>query len=153
MGPNGRLDQLWKLPGLLWLTMEEATLTGSARSLKKEWLDSLKNAFSRLPWTSRATCSGFSMVVDSRIEFKASRTKEGTFPEGSHWTRDPIPNCLYTQDPGPNGAYGLWDVNCTHGTQFTAPGPGLFGYGQNPPPYYDPTFAFSIVDHLAVPDD
>jgi len=91
--------------------------------------------------------------VDSRIEFKASRTKEGTFPEGSHWTRDPIPNCLYTQDPGPNGAYGLWDVNCTHGTQFPAPGPGLFGYGQNPPPYYDPTFAFSIVDHLAVPDD
>jgi len=91
--------------------------------------------------------------VSTKIEFEAHRTKEGTFPEGSEWTRNPIPNCLYTADPGPDGYYGLYDVNCTLGTQFPPPAPGLFGYAQKPAPYYTPTFAFSIVDQLAVPSD
>jgi len=91
--------------------------------------------------------------VNTRIEFEAVRTKEGTFPEGSQWTRLPIPNCLLTEEPGPHFDYGLWDEKCTHGTQFPPPAPGLFGYGQQPPPFYSPTFAFSIVDQLVVPDD
>jgi len=87
--------------------------------------------------------------VDNRIEFKALRTREGTFPEGSHWTRDPIPNCLYDfEDP----LFGIYDINCTNGTQYPPPAPGLLGYGQKPAPTYEPTFAFSIVDHLVVPD-
>merc|ERR1719402_87794 len=36
---NGRLGQLWKLLGVLWLTMEGDTHTGSARCLMKEWED------------------------------------------------------------------------------------------------------------------
>ena len=33
--------------------------------------------------------------VSSRVEYEAVRTKEGSFPKGSQWTRNPIPNCLY----------------------------------------------------------
>jgi len=89
----------------------------------------------------------------NRFEFEAVRTTVGTFPEGSQWTRNPIPNCLLVADPGPNGDYGLYDINCTHGTQFPAPVPGMWGYAQGPPPYYRPTFAFSVVDQLLVPED
>ena len=31
--------------------------------------------------------------ITSRIEFPAVRTNVGTFPEGSQWTRNPIPAC------------------------------------------------------------
>ena len=32
-----------------------------------------------------------------RIEIDAVRTKDGTFPAGSQWTRNPIPNCAWPQ--------------------------------------------------------
>ena len=32
---------------------------------------------------------------EERFELEAVRTRVGTFPEGSQWTRNPIPNCLY----------------------------------------------------------
>ena len=38
-----------------------------------------------------------------RIEIEAVRTREGTFPEGSQWTRNPIPNCLWPEVTGPDG--------------------------------------------------
>jgi len=91
--------------------------------------------------------------AESKIEFEAHRTKEGTFPEGSEWTMNPIPACLFTSDPGPFGVYGAWDVNCTEGTQFPPPAPGLFGAGHGLPPALAPTFGFSIVDQLVVPND
>ena len=102
--------------------------------------------------------------VSSRVEFEAHRTKEGTFPKGSQWTRNPIPNCLFTDTPGRYGAYGLYDdPQCKIGTQFPAPGPGIFGYGgiEIPDPSlefkssefndFQPSFNFSIVDQLKVP--
>lgn len=93
--------------------------------------------------------------VSSRIQFKAHRTKQGTTPEGSQWTRNPIPNCIssFPDNPGPYDPpdYGLYDANCSLGTQYPPPAPGLFGYGY-PAPSYQPKFGFSIVDELVVPD-
>ena len=40
---------------------------------------------------------------EDRIEIEAVRTREGTFPEGSQWTRNPIPNCLWPEVSGPDG--------------------------------------------------
>ena len=38
-----------------------------------------------------------------KAEIEALRTREGTFPEGSQWTRNPIPDCLYPAEKGPEG--------------------------------------------------
>ena len=35
-----------------------------------------------------------------RVEFVANRTREGTFPPGSQWSRNPIPACIE-----PDGGY------------------------------------------------
>jgi len=92
--------------------------------------------------------------VSSRVAFEAHRTKEGTFPKGSQWTRNPVPLCLYTDEPGPDGDYGRSDPKCKSGTQFPAPAPGIFGIGleliYN---QFHPTFNFSIVDQLKVPSN
>ena len=37
------------------------------------------------------------------IEVDALRTKEGTFPEGSQWTRHPVPACRFPAEAGPGG--------------------------------------------------
>jgi len=80
----------------------------------------------------------------NRTTIKAFRTRKGTHPPGSQWTRNPIPACA--------GAYGGFldtDYLCREGTQFPAPAPGLLGFGVRPGAA--PQFLFSIVDQVQVP--
>ena len=43
---------------------------------------------------------------EGRIELEAVRTRGGTYPEGSQWTRNPIPNCRYIHSYEP-----IYDLN------------------------------------------
>merc|ERR1711872_381319 len=68
-------------------------------------------------------------------------------PEGSQWTKNPIPAC--------NSMDGGWFESgplCPDsGPQFTPPAPGLLGYGEN---YLAPgaaDFLFTIMDRVVVP--
>ena len=46
---------------------------------------------------------------DRRIEFEAVRTRNGTYPEGSQWTRNPIPPCRFATQMGPDGQIEVVD--------------------------------------------
>lgn len=77
--------------------------------------------------------------------FPAMRTKNGTLPAGSQWTRNPIPAC--------KGYTGGANMICT-GPQFPAPLPcGQFGcvYGFGKHGLGEQMFKFSIVDKVQVP--
>jgi len=81
-----------------------------------------------------------------RFAFKANRTRNGTFPKGSQWTKNPIAPCK-----GIMGGFGDLKPGCPGGTQFPPPAPGLAGFGElSSAPGY-PTFYFSIIDKLKVP--
>ena len=60
----------------------------------------------------------------NRTRIPALRTREGTFPAGSHWSRNPIPACA-----GDHGGFLDEDDECKQGTQFAPPGPHLKGFG------------------------
>lgn len=62
----------------------------------------------------------------NRTRIPALRTRKGTFPPGSHWSRNPIPACA-----GPDGGFLDEDNECKDGTQFPAPGPELKGFGSH----------------------
>ena len=84
----------------------------------------------------------------TRVAFRANRTREGTWPAGSQWTKNPVPVCR-----GPSGgdiALGCPDCSHAGGYQFSPPAPGVFGYGQC---LLNGTYImnFSIVDQLQVP--
>ena len=84
----------------------------------------------------------------ARVAFRANRTREGTWPAGSHWTKNPVPVC---KDPtGGDLALGCPDCSHAGGYQFPPPAPGVFGYGQC---LLNGTYTmpFSIVDQLHVP--
>jgi len=81
-----------------------------------------------------------------KVEFMANRTREGTYPPGSQWTKNPIPACY------PYGGYMEEDSSaCVNGVQFPPPAPGLQGFGENfKAPGY-PLFLFTIMDEVQVP--
>jgi len=85
----------------------------------------------------------------TRKEIPAIRTSVGTFPEGSQWTKNPVPAC---RGRGGSGGFSDWRVWCDRGTQFKPPIPGLQGFGSNMryPKY---VMKFTIVDHVRVPTD
>ena len=83
----------------------------------------------------------------TRVEIPATRTKIGTHPKGSQWTKNPIPAC--------NGGYGGFlnpTRDCPEGIQFEAPKPDLYGFGVNSA-YTVEHFPFSIVDLVRIPVD
>ena len=43
------------------------------------------------------------------VEVETVRTREGTFPEGSQWTRNPIPDCRLRTETGPDGQIRVVD--------------------------------------------
>lgn len=119
--------------------------------------------------------------VSNRTAFTTFRLTEGTYPEGSQWTRNPIPAC---GDPsGGEGCAETWgeptpgcpDLNgtrgfvCTEPPMFEPPLPGLFGYGwsacfdgtgkggttctEEQQAYEEEKFKFNIIDKLVVPED
>lgn len=68
----------------------------------------------------------------SRVEVDALRAEEGTYPEGSQWTRFPIPACGAAwggDDAGESEVPGRLQggPECNR-TQFKPPVPGLFGH-------------------------
>ena len=103
-----------RLVGGSLLTMEEDTAIGFARTVKS-WLKSASRYHYQLyiyvcifsyPFFHRnfpqATVLDFASAVQwvqygeggERVEFVANRTREGTFPPGSQWSRNPIPACI-----------------------------------------------------------
>lgn len=85
----------------------------------------------------------------SKVEFPANRTKTGTFPEGSHWTKNPIPACGNIDGGWMENGPGCLDS----GSQFPPPAPGLLGYGENHLTPGQPDFLFTIMDEVMVPAD
>lgn len=83
----------------------------------------------------------------TRVSFQANRTDVGTFPEGSQWTKNPIPACA-----GGDGGFFAPTSKCENGTQFPPPRPGLYGFGVNRLGDVQP-FQFSIIDKVHVPED
>ena len=81
---------------------------------------------------------------DTRIEFLANRTRKGTYPPGSHWTKNPIPACY------PFG--GFFSSSCDE-LQFPAPAPGLFGFGNHVENPGKALFKFHIVDKVKLPNN
>ena len=83
-----------------------------------------------------------------RFQFVANRTTVGTYPEGSEWTKNPIPAC---NKPG-GGFFSNETLKCTDGTQFPPPLPGIEGFGIG---VYGgkKRFPYSIVDQLQVPQN
>lgn len=82
-----------------------------------------------------------------KTTFQANRTTEGTWPEGSQWTKNPIPACL-----NPDGGWMEEQPGCQKsGTQFPPPAPGLAGYGESYVAPGFPQFLFTIMDEVEVP--
>merc|ERR1712059_55597 len=89
----------------------------------------------------------------NRTEFKADRTREGTFPPGSQWTKNPIPACA-----GAAGGFFDKDPYCRRGTQFPPHIPGLCGFGvhldwQTRVRLPVEPFHFTIIDKVRIPSD
>ena len=62
----------------------------------------------------------------TRVAFQANRTREGTWPPGSQWTKNPVPVC---KDPaGGDVSTGCPDCSKAGGFQFPPPAPGVYGY-------------------------
>jgi len=83
-----------------------------------------------------------------RVEFLANRTREGTSPPGSQWSRNPIPACIE-----PDGGWFSPTAECSQGTQFPPPAPGLEGYGETYLAPGAPTFFWTLMDLVEVPMD
>ena len=84
----------------------------------------------------------------ARIFFLANRTTAGTWPVGSEWSKNPIPNCA-----GLTGGFLDQDSSCPGGLQFPAPAPGLFGHGSNIHTPGVTDFQWTVMDELEVPAD
>lgn len=97
--------------------------------------------------------------VSNRTAIPAVRLDVGTHPEGSQWTRNPIPACS-----GPGGGSKHEDKVCNT-PQFEPPLPGLYGFGvgrcnsglpgqqcsQEEYDYWTEKFNFNIIDMVKVP--
>ena len=83
----------------------------------------------------------------TRIEIPAVRTRKGTVPAGSQWTKNPIPACV-----GGYGGFYYDTAECPEGTQFKPPKPDLYGFGINSKHNFE-NFQFSIVDLVSIPSN
>jgi len=104
-----------------------------------------EECFQRMPleYASDVQWVQFGPDESTKIEFMANRTKQGTTPAGSTWTKNPIPNCA-----GLGG--GFFDPSCPKGLQFPAPAPGLFGQGSSIQSY-GADFKWTLMDEVVVP--
>ena len=88
----------------------------------------------------------FGWDPSSRIEFRANRTREGSFPIGSEWTMNPIPVCNSTD-------MGWIDPTCPEGWEFPPRAPGLHGTGEDVTKPGEPAFSWTLMDEVEVPAD
>jgi len=103
---------------------------------------------------------GNGLNTSNRVEIPATRLSHGTIPEGSQWTRNPIPACGGLED-----AISLGALNspCTK-AQFNPPMKDIFGFGGgacasgvpgthcDPAQFKEKTFDFGVVDTVQVPN-
>merc|ERR1712039_1054815 len=99
----------------------------------------------------------FGWNQSNRTAIQANRTSRGTHPQGSQWTKVPIPSCS-----GPGGGY---DGTGCDSPQFPTPIPGLWGNGPtngcayNPMPpaeraeYCGEIMDFRMVDLVKIPEN
>jgi len=89
---------------------------------------------------------------DTRIPFMANRTRKGTYPKGSQWTKNPIPNCYPNQYTYTDGIViqHIKYEDCKE-LQFPEPAPGLSGFGVVLPNVTNPLFKFHIIDKVKIP--
>jgi len=80
----------------------------------------------------------------TRIPFIANRTRKGTYPRGSQWTKNPIPACY------PFG--GFYSKECKE-LQFSEPAPGLSGFGIWIKNITNVLFKFHIIDKVKIPSN
>jgi len=87
----------------------------------------------------------------NRTEFTAVRTKTGTWPPNSEWTKDPVPACR-AED---GGVFSEDSDDCekSGGYQFDTPAPGVHGYGEYFSSQFMSTFGFVIVDKVQIPSN
>ena len=64
---------------------------------------------------------------NNRSEFKPTRTREGTHPLGSQWSRNPIPLCGGSNIGLETGMFGGCNTT-NYPTQFPPVAPGAFGF-------------------------
>merc|ERR1712215_34270 len=88
----------------------------------------------------------FGKDPSTAVKFLANRTKSGTHPPGSEWTKNPVPNCA-----GLEGGYFDKDDKCSRGLQFPAPAEGIFGPGVNIHNWAMEHFNWTMMDELKVP--
>lgn len=119
------------------------------------YMDLTEECFQRMPLRFVGDTQWIQQGGDesNRTEVTAVRVDEGTFPEGSQWTRNPLPACG-TFDGG-----GVVQQVCL-GSQFPEPVPGASGfYGLTPRDkasgmtYNRKLTHFSVVDKVQVPND
>ena len=79
---------------------------------------------------------------ETRIEFVANRTRKGTYPPGSQWTKNPIPACY---------PYGGFNSKVCDELQFPEPAPGLSGFGVLIKDPKNALFKFNIIDKVQIP--
>merc|ERR1712232_1152759 len=98
----------------------------------------------------------FGSNASKRVSFVANRTKVGTVPKGSQWTKNPIPACA-SHGGGSNQLSGTacWLV----GTQFPSPGKNLdtggdlHGFCEAQGTHWRPDCLFTIVDQVQIPEN
>jgi len=107
-----------------------------------------EECFQRTPlkFASSSSWVQYGEDENSKVFFRANRTTEGTLPEGSEWSKNPIPNCA-----GVNGGFLDPDSSCPKGLQFPAPAAGLFGHGSNIHTPNVTDFQWTLMDELEVP--
>lgn len=90
----------------------------------------------------------------NRLAFKARRTRTGTTPAGSQWTRNPVPafNCPSGGSAG-NVFDGINDDHRCRDPQFPPPCDGCWGFGTHGGVNNKSRLMFGIVDKLRVPQD
>ena len=81
-----------------------------------------------------------------RVDFKANRTTEGTWPPGSEWTMNPIPVCNSTD-------MGWLNPDCLNGFEFPPRGTGLHGLGETVWAPGAVFFQWTLMDEVEVPEN
>lgn len=92
---------------------------------------------------------------EDSLKFKATRSNNGTYPESSTWTRNPIPACG-SPDGGVFTEGGNACENAGGITQFEPVVPGIQGFGTYyagsfEEPVNSDSFSFSVGDALQIP--
>jgi len=128
----------------------------------KDMMELTEECFQRtvLDFVGHTQWAQFGADASNRTAFPALRATKGTHPQGSMWTRNPIPACRGPGGGSVAGSHkkcgtGPWGNATGPGVQFPPPFPYGYGFGNHDPSIHGGdtggTFMWSIVDKLQVP--